>query len=305
MTGYMLRRLLVLIPTLLVVTLVVFALIRLSGDPTALLLAPEATEQDRAAFRAAKGLDAPLPVQYVRFLQDALRGDFGTSLWQHEPATTVVMRHFPATLQLSAAAMAIVLIVGLPLGIVAAVRRASLLDSLTMGFVAIGQSIATFWLGLMLILIFAVKLRWFPPSGRGGLDSIVLPAVTLSAYYLAVTARLVRSGMLEVLSRDYMRVARAKGLTERNVVLRHGLRNVLIPVTTVLGLQLGELLAGAVVTEAVFAWPGIGTLVLDAIGRRDYPVVQAVIIVIAVSYALINLAIDMLYALLDPRISTR
>lgn len=305
MIRFVLRRLLVLIPTLLVVTLVVFALIRLSGDPTALLLAPEATEQERAAFRAAKGLDAPLPVQYVRFVWDALRGDFGTSLWQNEPATTIVMRHFPATLQLSVAAMTIVLVVGIPLGILAAVRMASLFDSLTMGFVAIGQSIATFWLGLMLILIFAVKLRWFPPSGRGGLDTLVLPAVTLSAYFLAVTARLVRSGMLEVLGREYMRVARAKGLTERTVVLRHGLRNVLIPVSTVLGLQMGELLAGAVVTEAVFAWPGIGTLVLDAIGRRDYPVVQAVIIVIAVSYALINLFIDMLYALLDPRIRTQ
>lgn len=305
MARYAIHRIIQLIPTLLVITFIVFVLIRLSGDPTALLLPPDATEAERAAFRAAKGLDGPLPKQYVMYLRDLLRGDFGTSLWQHESALRIVVRHIFATLQLSAAAMLIVLFVGIPLGILAATRRGGVVDFLTMGFVAVGQSIATFWLGLMLILVFAVRLQWFPPSGRGSPTSFVLPAVTLSAYYLAVVTRLVRSGMLDVLSREYMRVARAKGLSERTVIFRHGLRNTLIPIMTVIGLQIGEMLAGAIVTETVFAWPGIGTIMLDAIGRRDYPVVQACIIITALVFASINIVVDLLYGVLDPRIRTQ
>jgi peptide/nickel transport system permease protein len=299
---YLLGRLALLVPTVLGVSLLAFVLIRLSGDPTALLLAPDATEAERQAFRVAHGLDAPLPVQFLVFLKDLLRGDLGVSLWQHEPALRVVLSRFPATLELALAAIVIVLFCGIPVGVLAAVRRATIIDYVTLSFVALGQSVATFWLGLMLILFLAVFVPIFPPSGYGTVRQLVLPAITLAAYYLAVTTRLTRSGMLEVLAQDYLRTARAKGLSEWTTILRHGFFNALIPITTVLGLQIGELLAGAVVTETVFAWPGVGTLVLDAITRRDYPVVQAVIVVIALAYAVLNLGVDILYGALDPRI---
>jgi peptide/nickel transport system permease protein len=302
---YLLRRLAQLVPTVLAVSLIAFVLIRLSGDPTALLLTPEATEAERRAFRDAHGLDRSMPVQYLVFLGNLLRGDLGTSFWQHEPALHVVLSRFPATLLLSATAIAIVVVLGLAVGVLAAVFRGTALDLLVMAGVGLGQSIATFWLGLMLILVFAVAIPLFPPSGYGSPSQLVLPAVTLAAYYVAVTTRLTRSGMLEVLGQDFIRTARAKGLTERVTVLRHGLRNALIPIVTVLGLQIGELLAGAVVTETVFAWPGVGTLVLDAITRRDYPVVQATIVLIALVYAVVNLAVDLLYGLLDPRVRVR
>ena len=302
---YLLRRLGQLVPTVLAVSLIAFVLIRLSGDPASLLLTPEATEAERRAFRDAHGLDRSLPVQYLVFLGNLLRGDLGTSFWQHESALRVVLARFPATLLLSATAIAIVIVVGLAVGVVAAVFRGTLLDWFVMAGVGFGQSIATFWLGLMLILLFAVFIPLFPPSGYGSPSQLVLPAVTLAAYYVAVTTRLTRSGMLEVLGQDFIRTARAKGLAERVTVLRHGLRNALIPITTVLGLQIGELLAGAVVTETVFAWPGVGTLVLDAITRRDYPVVQATIVLIALVYALVNLGVDLLYGVLDPRVRVR
>jgi len=299
---YLLKRVGQLVPTVLTVSLIAFVLIRLSGDPTALLLTPEATQAERRAFRDAHGLDRSLPVQYLVFLGNLVRGDLGTSFWQHEPALRVVLGRFPATVLLSATAIAIVIVFGLAVGVLAAVFRGSALDLLVMAGVGLGQSIATFWLGLMLILVFAVFIPLFPPSGYGSPAQLVLPAVTLAAYYVAVTTRLTRSGMLEVLGQDFIRTARAKGLAERVTVLRHGLRNALIPITTVLGLQIGELLAGAVVTETVFAWPGVGTLVLDAITRRDYPVVQATIVLIALVYALVNLGVDLLYGVLDPRV---
>ena len=299
---YLLRRLGQLVPTVLTESLIAFVLIRLSGDPTALLLTPEATEAERRAFRDAHGLDRSLPVQYLVFLGNLLRGDLGTSFWQHEPALRVVLSRFPATLLLSATAIAIVIVLGLAVGVLAAVFRGTALDLLVMAGVGLGQSIATFWLGLMLILVFAVFVPLFPPSGYGSPAQLVLPAITLAAYYVAVTTRLTRSGMLEILGQDFIRTARAKGLAERITVLRHGLRNALIPITTVLGLQIGELLAGAVVTETVFAWPGVGTLVLDAITRRDYPVVQATIVLIALVYAVVNLGVDLLYGVLDPRV---
>jgi peptide/nickel transport system permease protein len=302
---YLFQRLGQLVPTVLTVSLIAFVLIRLSGDPTALLLTPEATEAEHRAFRDAHGLDRSLPAQYFLFLGNLLRGDLGTSFWQHEPALRVVLSRFPATLLLSATAIAIVIVLGLAVGVLAAVFRGTALDLLVMAGVGLGQSIATFWLGLMLILVFAVFIPLFPPSGYGSPAQLVLPAVTLAAYYVAVTTRLTRSGMLEILGQDFIRTARAKGLAERVTVLRHGLRNALIPITTVLGLQIGELLAGAVVTETVFAWPGVGTLVLDAITRRDYPVVQATIVLIALVYAVVNLGVDLLYGVLDPRVRMR
>jgi ABC-type dipeptide/oligopeptide/nickel transport system permease component len=227
------------------------------------------------------------------------------SFFQGEPALRLVLERLPATLQLAGTAIVIVLVVGIPVGVLAAVRRGSVVDYVTLALVALGQSVATFWLGLMLIIVFAVGWRLVPPSGFGTTAQLVLPAITLAAYYLAVATRLTRSGMLEVLAQDYVRTARAKGISEALTVFRHALRNALIPLLTVLGLQIGELLAGSVVTETVFAWPGVGTLVLDSILRRDYPLVQAVIIVLAVIYTVVNLGVDLLYAWCDPRIRYR
>ena len=302
---YVCVRVLQLVPTLIGVTLFAFVVIRLSGDPTSVLLPAEATEAQRAAFRQAYGLDRPILEQYVRYVWRLLHGDFGVSLFQGEPALRLVLARLAATVQLAATAIGIVVLVGIPLGVLAAVRRGTIVDYITLSLVALGQSVATFWLGLMLILLFAVAWRLVPPSGYGSAVQIILPAFTLAAYYIAVAARLTRSGMLEVLAQDYIRTARAKGLSERFTVFRHALRNAIIPILTVLGIQIGDLLAGSVVTETVFAWPGVGTLALDAILRRDYPLVQAVIVVLAVIYATVNLAVDLLYAWVDPRVRIR
>ena len=302
---YVAVRVLQLVPTLIGVTLFAFIVIRLSGDPTSVLLPAEATEAQRAAFRQAYGLDRPILEQYVRYVWRLLHGDFGVSLFQGEPALRLVLDRLAATVQLAATAIGIVVLVGIPLGVLAAVRRGTIVDYVTLSLVALGQSVATFWLGLMLILLFAVAWRLVPPSGYGSAVQIILPAFTLAAYYIAVAARLTRSGMLEVLAQDYIRTARAKGLSERFTVFRHALRNAIIPILTVLGIQIGDLLAGSVVTETVFAWPGVGTLALDAILRRDYPLVQAVIVVLAVIYATVNLTVDLLYAWVDPRVRIR
>jgi peptide/nickel transport system permease protein len=299
---YLGRRLLQLVPTLLGVTVVVFLLIRVSGDPTQLLLPETATPEDRALFRKQHGLDRPVAVQYVQYLGSLLRGDLGRSLIDGSPALDLVLQRLPATVELAVAAMLIAVVVGIPVGILSAIRRGSILDRLAMVGVLTGQSMATFWVGILLILVFAVQLRWFPVSGRDGLRHLVLPAVTLSLYMLPLLARMTRSSMLEVGKQDFVRTARAKGLRERTIILRHSLRAALIPVVTVLGLQFGGALAGAIVTEAVFAWPGVGTFVLDAIYKRDYPVVQAAVLVIATVYLLTNLLVDLLYGVLDPRI---
>ena len=302
---YVLGRIAQLVPTLVGVTLFAFIVIRLSGDPTSVLLPADASAAEREAFRRAYGLDRPLLEQYVRYVGRLAHGDFGVSLFQGEPALRLVLGRLTATAELAATAIGMVVLVGIPAGILAAVCRGTIVDHVTLTLVALGQSVATFWLGLMLILVFAVAWRLVPPSGYGSAAQIVLPAFTLAAYYLAVAARLTRSGLLEVLAQDYIRTARAKGLAEWLTVLRHGLRNAVIPILTVLGIQIGELLAGSVVTETVFAWPGVGTLVLDAILRRDYPLVQAVIVVLAVIYAVLNLAVDLCYAWVDPRVRYR
>jgi peptide/nickel transport system permease protein len=302
MLPYLGRRLLQLIPTLLGVTLVVFLLIRVSGDPTQLLLPETATPEDRELFRKQHGLDRPIAIQYVQYVGNLLRGDLGRSLIDERSALDVVLQRLPATIELTVAAMLIAVFVGIPVGVLAAVRRGSILDRLAMLGALTGQSMATFWVGILLILLFAVQLRWFPVSGRDGLMHLVLPAVTLSLYMMPVLARMTRSSMLEVWRQDFVRTARAKGLRERTVILRHSLRAALIPVVTVLGLQFGGALAGAIVTESVFAWPGVGTFVLDAIYKRDYPVVQAAVLVVATVYILTNLLVDVLYVALDPRI---
>jgi len=302
MFPYMLRRLLQLVPTLLGVLAVVFLLVRVSGDPTQLLLPQTATLADRALYRKQHGLDQPIPVQFIHYIASVAHGDLGRSLTDARPALDVVLQRLPATIELALSGIAIAVLIGFPLGIVAAVRRRSVLDRLAMLGALFGQSIATFWVGILLIVIFAVQLRWLPVSGRGGIAHLVLPAVTLSLYMMPLLARMTRSSMLEVWQQDYVRTARAKGLRERAVILRHAARGALIPVVTVLGLQFGGALAGAIVTESVFAWPGIGMFVLDAIYKRDYPVVQAVVLVIATMYIVINLTVDLLYAVLDPRI---
>jgi peptide/nickel transport system permease protein len=284
------------------VTLVTFLLLHLTGDPVGMMLPADATEAERARIIRLFGFDRPLPVQFIRFAAGAVRGDFGKSIRQDEPALALVVERLPATLELTLAAMAIAVLVALPAGIVSAARRGSLLDQGAMLVALIGQSVPNFWLGIMLILLFAVSLGWLPPFGRGGFANLVLPALTLSMYSMARTARLIRSGMLEVLSQDYIRTAHAKGLSERPVLLRHALKNALIPAVTVLGLDLAHLLGGAVITETIFAWPGVGRLIVSAIYARDYPIVQAGVFVIAVGYTAINLLVDALYAWLNPRV---
>ena len=302
MLLYLGRRLGQMIQTLLGVTLVVFLLVRVSGDPTQLLLPETATPEDRALFRRQHGLDQPIAVQYVRYLGNLVRGDLGRSLVDQQPALDVVWERLPATVELALAAMLIAVLVGIPVGVLSAVKRGSVLDRLAMLGALTGQSMATFWVGILLILIFAVQLRWLPVSGRDGVRHLVLPALTLSLYMMPLLARMTRSSMLEVWRQDFVRTARAKGLRELTVILRHSLRAALIPVVTVLGLQFGGALAGAIVTESVFAWPGVGSFVLDAIYKRDYPVVQAVVLVVATVYMLTNLLVDVLYVVLDPRI---
>ncbi|MBI4494337.1 MAG: ABC transporter permease [Chloroflexi bacterium] len=302
MASVVLSRLVQAVPSVLGVTLIAFVLLQASGDLTTLLLPAEASDEVRAAFRRAYGLDEPIPVQYLHYLSRLAQGDFGRSFAYNRPASQVVLERLPATLELSAVAMAIAVALAIPAGIISAVRRNSLFDRLSMGVVLLGQSVPTFWLGMLLILVFAVQFQVLPVSGRGSLAQLVLPSVTLAMWLLALLARLTRSGMLEVLSQDYIRTARAKGLGELSVTTRHALRNTLIPIVTVIGLQIGSLLGGAVMTETVFAWPGIGTLVLDSILKRDYPVVLAALIMVAAGFVLINLLIDVLYAYLDPRV---
>lgn len=303
MAQYLLRRLAQSVGVVLGVSVVVFGLIRLlPGDPVDALLPESAPTEQRAELRRELGLDRPLPVQYGLFLQRAVRGDLGRSLFFKQPVMSVIARALPNTFLLTGAALLFALALALPLGILAAVKRDTLWDYGSMGLAIVGQSVPPFWLGLMLILLFGVTLRWLPTTGSGGPEYLVLPTVTLGAYIMALSTRLVRSSMLDILSEDYVRTARAKGLTERRLQIRHALPNLLIPLVTVIGLQLGALLGGAVITESVFAWPGVGTVVYRAIGARDYPLIQGAVLLLSVAFVFINLAVDLLYAYLDPRI---
>src|SRR5688500_12307965 len=284
-----------------VVTLV-FAALRLSGDPAATMLPGDASVDELAALRKELGLDQPLYLQYAKFLAGAITGDFGLSLRHQQPALELVMERLPATLEVAFAALLLSVAVALPLGIVAAIYRGRLADMLAMGFAVVGQATPYFWMGIMLILVFAVELQWLPTSGRGGIERLVLPAVTLGTHFMAVLARLTRTSMLEILGQNYVTTARAKGLTERAVVLVHALKNAAVPVVTLIGLQFGTLLGGAVVTETIFAWPGVGRLAVQSIFVRDYPVVQAGVLVLALTFVALNLLVDLLYGVLDPRI---
>jgi peptide/nickel transport system permease protein len=282
--------------------MVTFAILHLTGDPTALLLPQEATAEDRARFRHEMGFDDPLIVQYGRFLKGALRGDFGLSFRHNQPALQLVWDRMPATIQLTLAAMLISVSLAVPLGILSAVKRNSLLDHVGMIIALLGQSMPVFWLGIMLILIFGVKLRLLPSFGMGGIDHLILPALTLGMFTMARTARLTRSEMLEILGQEYIRTARAKGVPPGSVILRHALKNAAIPIVTVIGLEMGTLLGGAIITETIFAWPGVGRLTVQAIYNRDFPVVQAAVFTLACIFVLINFVVDILYTYLDPRV---
>jgi ABC-type dipeptide/oligopeptide/nickel transport system permease component len=288
---------------LLNVSLVVFVLVRIvPGDPARLMLGMEASEEAVQAARAQFGFDRPLYVQYVQFVGGALRGDLGQSVRFRRPVGDLLRESFPATLELALAATVIALLLAVPAGIYAAVHRDGVLDRLLMAGALIGQAMPIFWLGIMLITLFSVKLGWLPTSGRGSLAQLIMPSVTLSTYVMALLARLTRSNMLDVLREQYVRTARAKGLRETVIVHKHALMSAALPIVTVLGLQVGALLSGAVVTETVFNWPGIGTLALRAIQQRDYPVVQGVVLVSAALFVLINGMVDLAYRYLDPRV---
>ncbi len=284
------------------VSLIAFGLMHLSGDPAALLLPPSATREDIELYRRELGLDRPLPVQYLDFLSHAVRGDFGRSIRHDQPAMQLVLERLPATIQLSAVALVLSLLFAIPLGILAAVKRGSIFDQASLVLSLVGQAFPVFWLGILLIIFFAENLRWLPASGRGGPQHLALPALALSAYSTAIITRLLRSSLLEVLSSDFIRTARAKGLADRAVLVGHALKNAALPVVTVIGLQIGALLGGAVITEEVFAYPGMGRLAVQAIANRDFTVVQAFVVLMAVVIVTMNLLVDLLYAWLDPRV---
>ena len=303
MPVFILSRLLSAVLVLLGVSCLVFLLIHLvPGDPVEVMLGEAAQPADREALRHALGLDQPLLTQLLHYFQGLLHLDLGTSLQSHRPIAELLWERLPATAELAAAALLVAVVIAFPLGILAAVHKDTPWDYGAMSVSLLGVSIPNFWLGPVLILVFSVWLGWLPVSGREETASIVLPAVTLGTALAAVLSRMVRSSLLEVLHEDYVRTARAKGLSERTVILRHALRNALLPVVTVLGLQLGVLLGGAVVTEMVFSWPGLGELTIESIQRRDYPVVQACELLISVSYVVVNTLTDLVYGWLDPRV---
>ena len=287
------------------ISTVVFVVMRLSGDPVPLLLPPDAPRSEIFLVRAELGLDRPLPVQYVVFLGHVLRGDFGRSIHFREPAARVVLGYLPATLELGLTAFTLAVLVAVPIGLLSAMRRNTLLDHAAMGFALVGQSAPTFFIGILFILVLSLKAGLLPTSGRGTAAHLVLPALTLGAFAMASIARLTRSAVLEVLRADYIRTARAKGLSEALVVAKHTLKNAAIPIVTITGIQFGTLLGGAVVTETVFAWPGIGRLAIHSIYNRDYPVVQCTVFFSAVIFIVINFLIDLVYGLLDPRVRPR
>ena len=303
MWHYLARRLLLTIPVLLGVATLVFLLIHLvPGDPAQSMLGEGAAPQEVAALRARLGLDQPLPVQFGRFVTGLLRGDLGTSLRTGEPVASSIATRMPATAELALAAMAVALLIAVPLGVAAAVWKGSWVDHGAMTLALVGISIPNFWLGPMMAIVFAVELGWLPVSGRGTLAHLVLPSVTLGAALAAILARMTRASLLEELRELYVIAARARGASRTRAVWRHAFRNSLVPVVTIVGLQFGSLLTGAIITETIFSWPGVGRLLIQSISFRDYPMVQGCILLIAVTYVMVNLVTDMLYGWLDPRI---
>ena len=303
MSSYLLQRLSGACLVVLGVVSIVFLLLHLvPGDPVEIMLGESASAGDRLALRSALGLDRPLHEQYLGYIGGLAQLDLGTSIHYRQPVTDLLLDRLPATGLLAGVTLLLTVVLAVPLGIVAALRRNTRWDTAAMGFSLLGVSIPNFWLGPLFILVFSLWLGWLPVSGQGGVASVILPALTLGTGLAAVLSRMVRSSMLEVLHEDYLRTARAKGLSPRRVILRHALRNAMLPVITLMGLQLGALLAGAVITETVFSWPGVGLLTIEAIQSRDYPVVQACVLLISITYVIVNLLTDLAYAWVDPRI---
>jgi peptide/nickel transport system permease protein len=305
MAAYIVRRALQSLIVILGVIIITFLVSRVLGDPVALLLPPEATPEQRAYLTKDLGLDRPLYIQLVVYVSKVVRGDFGLSFRHQEPAMKLLLDRVPASIYLSLVATFISICFAIPLGIISALKRGTIFDRIGMSLALLGQSIPAFWAGIMMILLFAVTLGWFPPSGYGGLSHVILPALTLALFFAAATARLTRSSVLDVLDMDYVRYARLKGVPEFVVIMRHVLRNAFITILNIVALQLGLLLGGAVITEFIFSWPGIGRLSLDAIYNRDYPVIQATVVVAASFFVVINLLVDIIYSATDPRVGRR
>ncbi len=301
-SRYLIKRIIGSIIAIFGAVTIVFFLIRISGDPVRLMLPMEATEAQVEALRQSLGFNDPVLVQYGHFLVNILHGDFGTSLHYGQPALGLILERLPATIQLSVVAILLASVIGILAGIICAVRRNGIFDMLANFLVLIGQSIPVFWLSILLILVLSVMHPIFPTSGRGGMMSLVLPSIALAAYPAATVTRLMRSSLMEVMGEDYIRTARAKGVAKWGVVFKHALRNAFIPVLTVIGLEFGVMLGGAVVTETIFAWPGVGRLMIQAVYNRDFPLVQACVLVISMIFVFVNLMVDISYSLFDPRI---
>ena len=303
MGNFLLRRLLLLIPVLWGVATLVFLLLHfIPGDPIDLMLGDSALGTDRETLRDQLGLNDPLIIQYIRYFGDLLQGDWGTSLFSKKPVFEEIMERVPATMELMFGAMVVTILVAMPLGLIAAVKKGTWIDQGSMIFSLLGVSIPNFWLGPMLILLFSIHFDLLPVNERGGLEHLILPALTLGTSLASILARITRSSVVETLQAEYIRTARSKGISELQILFRHALRNALIPIVTVIGLQIGVLLSGAIITEAIFDWPGLGNLLISAINSRNYPLVQGCVLFIAGSYVMVNLVIDLLYAYLDPRI---
>ena len=304
MKRYLRNRLLLFLPSLLgALTLVFFLIHLIPGDPIEVMLGETAGPADKEALRRELGLHLPVGAQYLRFLGALAAGDLGRSLYEQGRVTDLLLERVPATLELTLAAMTVAVFIAFPLGILAAVKKDSWMDRFSLFFSLLGLAVPNFWLGPLLMIVFSIELGWLPVSGRGGLSHVILPALTLGTAMAAILTRMIRSKLLETIHEDYIQTARAKGLRECSVWLKHALRNSLLSVVTIMGLQFGALLAGAVITETIFAWPGIGRLTIQAIQTRDYPLAQGCVLAIATSYLLVNLLTDLLYGLLDPRIT--
>ncbi|HWO78503.1 MAG TPA: ABC transporter permease [Bacillus sp. (in: firmicutes)] len=302
MKKFLVRRLLQIIPVLFIISFVVFVLVYLAGDPVALMLPEDASEADREALREALGLNEPFIYQYFHFIGDLASGNFGTSFRYNQEALPLVLERLPATFELAAASMVVAIVIAVPLGIYSARKRNSFVDLFITGGSVLGKAMPNFWLGIMLILMLAVNYQLFPVSGRGSIAHLVLPAITLGTGIAAEMTRLIRSSMLEILHQDYIRTAKSKGVSDTFVVFKHAFRNSLIPVVTITALQISHLVSGALITETVFSWPGLGQLLVQAVNGRDMAVVQAAVFVIAFLVIIINLITDIVYRLLDPRI---
>ena len=302
MTRFVLRRIVQTIPTLIGISIAAFLLVRLTGDPAALMLPPEASQEAIDAFNEKFGLDQSLPVQYWKFMSAVLTGDLGTSIRFNIPVWDLFVERMPATVELAAASMSIALLVGLPAGIIAGLKNRSWMDAVIRFFAFLGQAVPGFYLGLMLIVIFAVQLRWLPTGGRGTWQQLILPSITLAAYLIALLVRFTRGAVLDTKRQLHITTARSKGLSSWLILRSHILKNSMIPIITIIGLQVGAVLSGTVVTEVVFNWPGIGRMMVDAIYTRDFPVVQAMVMIVAVIFIVVNLVVDIAYSFFDPRI---